>query len=116
MTIYDNVTYLEYLRDVRKLSFWSVQVHYSAIHHFFEINDVALNSRKSKRLGEEIKDSNPLIRNKITADNPFLVKTPKSIKVRSIQQIVKKLKKEAGIVLKDKKEIANCHGRILNSK
>ena len=43
------ISYLEYLRDVRKLSFWSVQVHYSAIHHFFEINDVALNSRKIKK-------------------------------------------------------------------
>jgi site-specific recombinase XerD len=63
-----------------------------------------------KRLGEEIKDSNPLIRNKVTADNPFVVKASKFIKVRSIQLIVKKLQKEAGIVLKDKKDIANCHG------
>ena len=186
------ISYLELLGDVRKLSFWSVQVHYSAIHHFFEINDVALNSRKikkflpsndsyredrpysieeisrmldkcdirqrviilllastgirvgalpvlrigdikkfeehylyliwvynnsrkdryytfcsvecahaiddylayRKRLGEEIKDSNPLIRNKVTADNPFVIKAPKSIKVRSIQLIVKKLQKK----------------------
>ena len=63
-----------------------------------------------KRLGEEIKDSNPLIRNKVTADNPFVVKAPKSINVRSIQLIIKKLQKEAGIVLKDKNEIASCHG------
>jgi predicted metal-dependent HD superfamily phosphohydrolase len=36
------ISYLEYLRDVRKPSFWSVQVHYSAIHHFFEINGFKL--------------------------------------------------------------------------
>ena len=51
-----------------------------------------------------------MTRNKVTADNPFVVKAPKFIKVRSFQLIVKKLQKEAGIVLKDKKEIANCHG------
>jgi site-specific recombinase XerD len=34
------------------------------------------------------------IRNKVTADNPFVIKAPKSIKVRSIQLIVKKLQKK----------------------
>ena len=48
--------FIKYLQNVDlrvlldfRLDICSVQVHYSAIHHFFEINDVALNSRKIKK-------------------------------------------------------------------
>lgn len=56
------ISYLEYLRDTRKLSFWTIQVHYSAIHHWFDINDVVLNSRKIKKFlpsDESYRDDRP---------------------------------------------------------
>ena len=43
------ISYLKYLRDVRKLSYFIVRVHYSAIFHFFDINDIQLKSRKIKK-------------------------------------------------------------------
>ena len=43
------ISYLEYLRDIRKLNYWTIQGHYFAILHFFDINDVYLNSRKIKK-------------------------------------------------------------------
>lgn len=37
------------LRDVEKLSYWSIQVYCSGILHFFKMNDVSLNVDKIKR-------------------------------------------------------------------
>jgi integrase len=203
------ISYIEYLRDVRKLSCSTILCHYSSIQHFFEINDVQLNLRKikkflpseenvsyicdrpysipeiqqildrcdmrerviillltstgmrvgaipglrisdikkmdefnlylinvyansrrcryysfctpecakaiddylayRKRLGEEIKDSNPLVRNHISIDNPFTAKTARPIGVRAIQLIVKDLLNETGLVY-DKRQVMSTHG------
>ena len=43
------ISHIEYLKDVQKLSYWTIQVHCSAILHFFGMNDVNLNARKIKR-------------------------------------------------------------------
>jgi hypothetical protein len=43
------ISHIEHLRDVQKLPYWTIQVHYSAIFHFFGMNDVNLNMRKIKR-------------------------------------------------------------------
>ena len=175
------IAHIEYLRDVRRLAYWSINVYCSGIFHFFEMNDISLNrnrikkflpsddtehysedrpysieeisriidkcdirsqavtllmastgmrvgavsglrildiknidefglyliwvyssSKKDryytfctpecakaiddylayrKRLGEELKDSSWLIRNKITIDNPFTAKTPKPLEL-----------------------------------
>ena len=62
-----------------------------------------------KRLGEEIKDSSPLIRNHISVDNPFTAKTPRSIGIRAIQLIIEDLKKEAGVALQ-RGQVMRTHG------
>jgi integrase len=201
------ISYLEYLRDARKLSYWTIMVHSCAILHFFEMNDISLNTKKirrflpenesykvdrpytlaeiqqilakcdiraktivllmattgmrvgalpglklsnlkhidefglyliwvydssrkdryytfctpecsqaiddylayRKRLGEQLDDSSPLIRNFISIDNPFTAKIARPIMIRSIQNIIERLVKEAGLLLK-KREIALCHG------
>lgn len=203
------ISYLEYLRDVRKLSYSTILTHYSAIFHFFDMNSIGLNWRKikkflpsedsenyrgdrpysieevrrildrcdirervivllmastgmrvgaipglrisdirkieefnlylvnvyansrkgryyvfttpecagaiddylayRKRLGEEIKDSSPLIRNHISVDNPFTAKTPRSIGIRAIQLIIEDLKKEAGVALQ-RGQVMRTHG------
>jgi integrase len=43
------VGHIEYLKDVKKLKYWSIQVYCAAILHFFEMNDVVLNTKKIKR-------------------------------------------------------------------
>lgn len=43
------ISHIEYLKDIKKLKYWSIQVYCAAILHFFEMNDVALNTKKIKR-------------------------------------------------------------------
>jgi hypothetical protein len=43
------IGHIERLRDVEKLSYWTIQMHCTAIFHFFEMNDVNLNAKKIKR-------------------------------------------------------------------
>jgi uncharacterized membrane protein len=43
------IDHIIYLRDVRKLSYWSIQVYCSGILHFFKMNDISLNVDKIKR-------------------------------------------------------------------
>jgi integrase len=201
------ISHVEYLRDVRKLKYWSIQVYCSAILHFFEMNDMLLNTKKikrflpldesqaadrpysvyqiqqildkcdvrsrviillmsstgmrvgalsglrlsdiskineyslyliwvynrskkdryytfctpecaqaiddylgyRKRLGEELKDKSPLIRNKITVDNPFTTRASKFISDRAIEKIVEDLLKEAGLG-RERKQVMRTHG------
>lgn len=42
------INHIEYLKD-KKLKYWSIQVYCAAILHFFEMNDVSLNTKKIKR-------------------------------------------------------------------
>ena len=51
-----------------------------------------------KRLGEELKDSSPLIRNKISPDNIFTIKAPKFISNKAIQVIVDDLLKQSSLL------------------
>ena len=202
------ISYLEYLRDTKHLSYFTIQTHYAAINHFFEMNDITLktkkirrflpenesnhydrpysipeiqqlldkadirsrviilllastgmrvraipglklsdikyidefglyliwvynNSRKDRyytfctpectnaikayleyreRLGEQIKDSSPVIRNFISIDNPFRTKAPRSISVRTVQDIIIKLQKEAGLCDNNNNNVMLCHG------
>ena len=205
------ISYLQYLKDVRKLNYWTIQGHYFAILHFFDINDVYLNSRKikkflpsednenyrgmdrpysveevtkilercdvrervlvllmvstgmrvgaipglrvgdikkidefnlylvnvyansrkdryyvfttpecaqaiddyfsyRKRFCEEIKDSSPLIRDKISIDNPFTSRIAKPIGVRALQIIIKAVEKEAGVLLENSQQVMRTHG------
>lgn len=60
-------------------------------------------------MGEEVKDSNPLVRNHISIDNPFTAKTARPIGVRAIQLIVKDLLNETGLVY-DKRQVMRTHG------
>ena len=62
-----------------------------------------------KRWGEEIKDSNPVVRSHISIDNPFTAKTARPIGVRAIQLIIKDLLNEAGLVY-DKGQVMITHG------
>lgn len=43
------IDHITYLKDVQHISYLSIQVHLSGIFHFFEINDINLNTRKIKR-------------------------------------------------------------------
>lgn len=43
------ISRIEYLRDTKKLKYWSIQVYCSAILHFFEMNDYYVNTKKIKR-------------------------------------------------------------------
>jgi integrase len=43
------ISHIEYLKEVKKLKYWSIQVYCAAILHFFEMNDVSLNTKKIKR-------------------------------------------------------------------
>jgi hypothetical protein len=43
------IAHIEYLRDVRKLAYRSINVYCSGIFHFFEMNDISLNRNKIKR-------------------------------------------------------------------
>ena len=43
------IDHIIYLRDVKKLSYWSIQVYCSGILHFFKMNDISLNVDKIKR-------------------------------------------------------------------
>ena len=210
------ISFLEYLRDIRKLNYWTIQGHYFAILHFFDINDVYLNTRKikkflpsednesyrgmdrpysidevakilevcdirervivllmvstgmrvgaipglrvgdirkisefnlylvnvyansrkdryyvfttpecanaiddylayRKRFFEEIKDSSPLIRDKISIDNPFTSRVAKPIGVRALQLIIMAAEKEAGVLLNNSRHVMRTHGsRKLN--
>lgn len=42
------ISHIEYLKEVKKLKYWSIQVYCAAILHFFEMNDVVLNTKKIK--------------------------------------------------------------------
>ena len=43
------ISHIEYLKNVRKLKYWSIQVYCSGILNFFKMNDVVLNTNKIKR-------------------------------------------------------------------
>jgi integrase len=43
------IDHIIYLRDVKKLSYWSIQEYCSGILHFFKMNDISLNVDKIKR-------------------------------------------------------------------
>ena len=43
------IAHIEYLRDVRKLAYWSIYVYCSGIFHFFEMNDISLNRNRIKK-------------------------------------------------------------------
>ena len=43
------IDHIIHLRDVQKLSYWSIQVYCSGILHFFKMNDINLNINKIKR-------------------------------------------------------------------
>jgi site-specific recombinase XerD len=43
------ISHTEYFKEVKKLKYWSIQVYCAAILHFFEMNDVVLNTKKNKR-------------------------------------------------------------------
>lgn len=43
------IDHIIYLKDVQKLSYWSIQVYCSGILHFFKMNDISLNIDKIKR-------------------------------------------------------------------
>jgi len=40
------IGHIERLRDVEKLSYWTIQMHCETTFHFFEMNDVNLNTKK----------------------------------------------------------------------
>ena len=42
------IVHIERLRNVEKLSYWTIQMHCAVILHFFEMNDVSLNAKRSK--------------------------------------------------------------------
>ena len=204
------ISHIEYLRDERKFTYSTIQVHLSAILHFFDVNDVQLNARKIKkflpsedsesyrgdrpysideinqilskcdvrsrvvvllmastgmRLGavsglrladiqkfaefnvyriwvynnskksryytfctpecaqaideylayrkrfEKLKDSSPLIRDKIVIENPFTSQTGKPISTRAIQLIIDGVLKQTGLIHRcQKKQIMRTHG------
>ena len=52
-----------------------------------------------KRCGEELNDKSPLLRNKVTVDNPFTAKAPKPVSLRAIELIIEGLLKQAGIAV-----------------
>ena len=201
------ISYLEYLRDTKHLSYFTIQTHCAAIFHFFEMNDIPLNVKKIRRflpenesnhydrpysipeiqqlldkadirskvillllastgmrvgaipglklsdikyidefglyliwvynnsrkdryytfctpecadaikayleyrerLGEQIKDSSPVIRNFISIDNPFKAKASRPISVRTVQDIIIGLQKEAGLC-DNNNNVMLCHG------
>ncbi len=61
-----------------------------------------------KRVGEPCTENAPLIRNKITIENPFTIRTPKFLGTRGIQLIIEKVLKESGLYKKN--EIMRSHG------
>ncbi len=65
-----------------------------------------------KRLGENVSKDNsvaPLIRNKITIDNPFTTQSPKFISDRAIELIVEDLLKQAGLK-QNQNQVMKTHG------
>jgi integrase len=204
------ISHIEFLKDERKFTYSTIQVHLSAIYHFFDVNDVQLNLRKIKkflpsddsesyrgdrpysideinqilskcdvrsrvvvllmastgmRLGavsglrladiqkfaefnvyriwvynnskksryytfctpecaqaideylayrkrfEKLKDSSPLIRDKIVIENPFTSQTGKPISTRAIQLIIDGVLKQTGLIHRcQKKQIMRTHG------
>jgi integrase len=202
------ISHTEYFKEVKKLKYWSIQVYCAAILHFFEMNDVVLNTKKNKRFlpadeghynqdrpystdeiekildicdirsriiillmtstgmrigalpslrlsdikkmdefglylvyvysqskkdryytfttpecakaiddyfdfrkrcGEELNEKSPLLRSKVTLDNPFTAKAPKPTSVRAIQLIIESLLKQAGFPLGNSKQIMRTH-------
>jgi integrase len=202
------ISHMEYLKEVKKLKYWSIQVYCAALLHFFEMNDVVLNTKKIKRFlpndeghynqdrpystdeivkildkcdirsrviillmtstgmrigalpclrlsdikkmnefglylvyvysqskkdryytfttpecakaiddyldfrnrcGEEFNEKSPLLRSKVTLDNPFTAKAPKPTSVRAIQLIIEGLLKQAGPG-HNKNQVMRTHG------
>lgn len=190
------ISHIEYLKEVKKLKYWSIQVYCAAIFHFFEMNDIVLNTKKIKRFlpddeghyaddrpysvseiqqildkcdvrsrviillmtstgmrvgaipglrissikkmdefglyliwvydsskrdryytfcspecahaidnylqfrkrcGEDLNEKSPLLRSKVTLDNPFTAKIGKPVTVRAVQLIIEGLLKQAGL-------------------
>jgi hypothetical protein len=48
------IDHIIHLRDVQKLSYWTIQVYCSGILHFFKMNDLSLNINKIKRFLPEV--------------------------------------------------------------
>ena len=67
------IDHIIHLRDVKKLSYWTIQVYCSGILHFFKMNDISLNINKIKRfLPEDEYDRYAL-------DRPYSAKEIESI-------------------------------------
>ena len=52
-----------------------------------------------KRCGEELSDKSPLLRNKVTVDNPFTAKASKPVSLRALELIIEGLLKQTGIAV-----------------
>jgi integrase len=67
-----------------------------------------------KRCGEDFSsggnERSPLLRSKVTLDNPFTAKAPKPTSVRAIQLIIEGLLKQAGLPIGNSKQIMRTHG------
>jgi hypothetical protein len=71
-----------------------------------------------RRCGEELSEKScacaPLLRSKVTLDNPFIAKDPKPTSVRAIQLIIEGLLKQAGLFLssggRSKNQVMRTHG------
>jgi integrase len=79
------IDHITYLKDVEKLTYRSILVHLSGIFHFFEINGVALNTRKIKRFMPEDESEY------YAKDRPYSIK--------EIEQILEKCDIRARVVV-----------------
>lgn len=70
------IDHIIHLRDVQKLSYWSIQVYCSGILHFFKMNDMNLNVDKIKRFFPQDESE------RYATDRPYSVK--------EIEQIIEK--------------------------
>jgi hypothetical protein len=56
-----------------------------------------------------LNEKSPLLRSKVTLDNPFTAKAPKPTSVRAIQLIIEGLLKQAGLG-HNKNQVMRTHG------
>ena len=63
-----------------------------------------------KRYWEDLNEKSPLLRSKVTLDNPFTAKAPKTTSVRAFQLIIEGLLKLAGFPDGNSKQIMRTHG------
>lgn len=62
-----------------------------------------------KKCGENVKEHAPLIRNKISVDNPFTTATPRFVSERAIELMVEGLLKQAGLK-QSRQQVMRSHG------